>query len=146
MEQLRKDDRSLFQKIIDFFKKLFTASKGTQFEQDVKAIYDRLNGLLEKNATDTRYSLEKSRKNYYNEFNTLAMQWAYSASTKPGDVKIFNNNGKYFTLIEATGDGYVELASGNYKEVKKLFSYKNKNKMINKINGNSFLRKENEFL
>ena len=32
----------------------------------------------------------------------------------------------------------------NYKEVKKLFSYKNKNKMINKINGNSFLRKENE--
>ncbi|MBQ0111009.1 MAG: hypothetical protein KBS41_03680 [Oscillospiraceae bacterium] len=46
MAQLRKDDRNLFQKIIDFFRNLFTASKGTEFEQEVESIYKRLNKML----------------------------------------------------------------------------------------------------
>ncbi|MEE1023758.1 MAG: hypothetical protein U0L48_01715, partial [Acutalibacteraceae bacterium] len=53
-----------------------------------------------------------------NEFNTLAMQWAYNSETEVGDINIFNRNGREFVLIKATENGYVELASGKYKEMK----------------------------
>jgi len=33
---------------------------------------------------------------------------------------VFNVKGKYFTLLEATDDGYIEIAKGTYEEVRKL--------------------------
>ena len=45
------------------------------------------------------------------------MQWAYNPGTDVGDINIFNRNGKEFVLIEATENGYVELANGEYEEM-----------------------------
>jgi len=72
---------------------------------------------------DVKYSrrnVEKGKKRYYNELNSLAMQWAYSASTNVGDTKIFNDRGKSFVVLEATEDGYIEIARGSYEEVKEF--------------------------
>ena len=68
----------------------------------------------------TQYSVARRSSSMYNEYATNLMQWAYSASTQIGDVKIFNNNGKNFVLLKATENGPIELISGNYAEVKKL--------------------------
>ena len=74
--------------------------------------------------------VEKGKKRYYNEFNSLAMRWAYSASTNVGDTKIFNDKGRSFALLEATEDGYIEIARGSYKEVyseyEQLYSQKDR--------------------
>ncbi|MBQ7128806.1 MAG: hypothetical protein IJO19_02325, partial [Clostridia bacterium] len=68
------------------------------------------------NDGEVRYNKSK-----YNEFNTLAMQWAYADSTNTGDTKVLNRNGKEFVLIEATDNGYVELYSNkNYERVKEV--------------------------
>ena len=45
------------------------------------------------------------------------MQWAYNSETEVGDINIFNRNGREFVLIEATENGYVELANGEYEEM-----------------------------
>ena len=55
---------------------------------------------------------DRKKKSYYNEYQTNAMQWAYSASTKVGDTKILSVNGKSFALLEATENGYIEIARG----------------------------------
>ena len=62
--------------------------------------------------------LAKNPKSYYSEFNTLAMQWAHGNKTKTGDITILNKKGKS-VLIEATDDGFIELKSGNYEDIKK---------------------------
>lgn len=71
--------------------------------------------------SDTEYAVKKKvyrkKKSYYNEYNSIVMQWAESASTKPGDTRIFNENGKRFVLVKKTEDGYVEVIKGNYGEV-----------------------------
>lgn len=72
----------------------------------------------ENNATEYSVPFDRKKKTSYNEFNTLAMQWAYSAGTEPGDLKILNRKGKEFVLLKATDDGYVELAAGKYEEMK----------------------------
>ena len=33
----------------------------------------------------------KKKRIYYNEYNSLAMQWAFSSKTKPGDIKVLYN-------------------------------------------------------
>lgn len=60
-----------------------------------------------------------NKNTYYNEFNSLAMQWRYQADTKVGDLNIVNGKGG-FALLEATEDGYVEIAKGNWNEMKEL--------------------------
>ncbi len=65
--------------------------------------------------------IDRRRKSYYNEYHTNALIWARSASTKPGDLKILNANGKHFALIEATEDGFVELKKGRYEEVRTYY-------------------------
>ena len=47
------------------------------------------------------------------------MQWAYSANTQSGDMNVFKRKNKW-VLIEATDNGYIELSSGHYKEMKNL--------------------------
>ena len=74
----------------------------------------------DKNVKHSHRDVEKGKKRYYNELNSLAMQWAYSASTNVGDTKIFNDRGKSFVVLEATEDGYIEIARGSYEEVKEL--------------------------
>lgn len=70
------------------------------------------------NAKEYSVPFDRKKKLYYNEFNTLAMQWAHSAGTEIGDCKILNRKGKEFVLLEATYDGYVELAAGKFEEMK----------------------------
>lgn len=63
------------------------------------------------------------------------MQWAYSNKTNVGDTKVFNKNGKNYVLLEATEDGYIEIASGNYEKVRA--DYENSyNKANNGVYGN----------
>lgn len=88
-----------------------------------------------KNSTDPSKRIAKNRKSRYDEFNTLAMQWAYSNKTNVGDTKVFNKNGKNYVLLEATEDGYIEIASGNYEKVRA--DYENSyNKANNGVYGN----------
>lgn len=77
---------------------------------------DRFNGQsdIEKN---NKKSYNKN--SYYNEFNTLAMQWAYAPGTKTGDLKMLPRKNKW-VLIESIEDGFIELYSGTYKEMKHL--------------------------
>ena len=76
----------------------------------------RFKGLsnIEKNG-NTRYN----KKTLYNEYATNMMQWANSASTEVGDLKILSNKGKW-VLLEATENGCIELSSGTYKEMRQL--------------------------
>ena len=66
-------------------------------------------GTSTKNSTDVIKHIAKKKRTTYNEFNTLAMRWAYSNNTNIGDTNIFNRNGREYVLIEATEDGYIEL-------------------------------------
>ncbi len=70
----------------------------------------------------TRKPLAKKGRTAYNEFASIAMQWAGSNTTKVGDAKIIydGRRGKY-VLIEASVDGYIENASGNYERVRSLY-------------------------
>ena len=75
----------------------------------------------QKTATKTTKNIDGSPKksySYYNEFATNVMIWEKSASTKPGDAKIFNFKNSVFVLMEATENGSIEVARGKYKEVK----------------------------
>ena len=71
------------------------------------------------NGTDKEFSLKVAKKKgtWYNEYQTNALSWARSTERQVGDVTILNANGKYFALIEATDDGFIELVKGNYQEV-----------------------------
>ncbi|MBO5495306.1 MAG: hypothetical protein J5964_06265 [Eubacterium sp.] len=37
-----------------------------------------------------------------------------------GDTKVLNRNGREYVLIEATEDGYIEIANGNYEKVRAI--------------------------
>lgn len=89
------------------------------------AVYDRLvneviNGEGIKHSS--RKSLAKKGRTRYDEFASIAMQWARSNTTKVGDAKIVydGRRGKY-VLVEASVDGYIETASGNYERVRNLY-------------------------
>lgn len=73
---------------------------------------------FEKSSIDTERSVKYSNKTRYDEFTSLVMQWAYSASTEVGDTKIFANKSGKFSLFEKTENGYIEIARGNYKKVR----------------------------
>ena len=47
------------------------------------------------------------------------MQWRYKADTEVGDLNIINGKGG-FALLEATDNGYVEIAKGSWRELKEL--------------------------
>lgn len=140
LEQLKE----LIQKAVERLKEYFNKEKFTdtqkavsemelkqaqQFRQQCLAVLDQAISNLEngveisngtKNSTDPSKRIAKNRKSRYDEFNTLAIQWAYSNKTNVGDTKVFNKNGKNYVLIEATEDGYIEIASGNYEKVRNI--------------------------
>ncbi len=56
----------------------FSYEEDTDFEKE----------RLDSNA-EIRYN--RKRKTHYNQYDTLAMQWAFSSKTKPGDIKVLYN-------------------------------------------------------
>ena len=91
--------------------------------EDASENYSKVDIQAQKNTTQegdvllSERKVYKKSKTYYNEFYSNAMQWAYNAGTKTGDAKVFSVNGKHFVLLEATDNGYIEIAKGNYEEV-----------------------------
>lgn len=76
---------------------------------------------LQEGVYNKKNKFDRRSKTYYNEYQTFAMKWANATDRIPGDTTILNKNGKQFVLIEATGDGYVEIAKGSYKAVKETY-------------------------
>lgn len=75
------------------------------------------------NPTDSNDDIRYSVKTTRDEFRTNAMIWANSADTKVGDTKILFGGGKGFALLEATENGYIEIARGDYDVVKGAKDY-----------------------
>ncbi len=69
-----------------------------------------------------KYPLAKKKKSWYNQYTTVALQWAHSDRTKPGDRKVVYEAGKGYHLIEAMEDGYFEVFTGSYEEVERYDS------------------------
>ena len=92
---------------------------------------------VEENKDDIRYSSKRTvasgkKKSYnkhttYNQFNSVAMNWSRQADRMIGDLAIFAYDYDDFRLIEATENGYVELARGKYKNVRSIYerAYRN---------------------
>lgn len=74
---------------------------------------------LDKKSNSEKFSIKTTR----DEFRTNAMIWANSADTKVGDTKILFGGGKGFALLEATENGYIEIARGDYDVVKGAKDY-----------------------
>lgn len=75
------------------------------------------------NPTDSNDDIRYSVKTTRDKFRTNAMIWANSADTKVGDTKILFGGGKGFALLEATENGYIEIARGDYDVVKGAKDY-----------------------
>ena len=100
----------------------FGKTSGVNSENELNAIYRYLvhmketaNGKAVNNATE--YRVDRKGRSQYNEFNTLAMQWANSADRQNGDVIILHHD-RTSVLLQASDGHYIELASGKYEEVK----------------------------
>ena len=102
----------------DVFKKLQEMYRDAFM--DANETYTVIGNVSDGEIKNSSRNVDSKRKSLYNEYQTNAMQWAYSATTSAGDTKILSVNGRNFALLEATEDGYVEIARGNYKEVKEL--------------------------
>ena len=77
-------------------------------------------GAQGENVVETDNIMEYSRrKSYYDEYTSLVMRWANSADRKEGDTKIFRAKSGEYKLLSANGfGGYVELATGSFKEMR----------------------------
>ena len=72
--------------------------------------------------TIAKYSKGKYNKHTtYNEFNTLAMSWRNNAQRSIGELTIIHKNLDVAVLIEATENGYIEVAHGAYQKVRSLY-------------------------
>lgn len=149
MESLATQNRSIFTRLKQWFTENFISIRETRKEisnpkaaarktyalmlRAEKAAMNRTQGgegvaYSTKNGTDTKKPLETvNTKRYnkstkYDEYNSLVYQWSYSTSTQPGDMRIFNNKGKDFRLLQAIGDGsYVEMAKGSFEKVASIY-------------------------
>lgn len=62
------------------------------------------------------------KKSSYNEYATLANQWAYNAEREPGETTIlYDGRRKKYVLLEAMDDGYSEAAIGSYAKVRGVY-------------------------
>lgn len=105
--------------------KEYVAGKKAPVTRD--AVYDRLereviNGEGVKKSTRSKRDLEIRKKSYYNEFATNAMQWANKADRQSGDnTIIYDGKRKKYILLEALEEGYFEVATGTYEEMRGLY-------------------------
>lgn len=133
VEKLVNRDRSLARKVLsnirDYAKIIESTFKGDsasvetlkQMRQGIKLFEDALassgENYLRQKAVD-RLSIQNSNRN---EFNTLAMQWAYSDKTQVGErtIRYRKDNA---VIIEKTENGYIEIASPKNKDYKDIWS------------------------
>ncbi|MBE6618200.1 MAG: hypothetical protein E7626_00265 [Ruminococcaceae bacterium] len=87
--------------------------------------------------------IAKGRKSYYNEYASNVMQWAHSPSTEEGDVNYFNKHRKEYGLVKATTDGYIELFTGTYEEVRQRYEQSYEQRTV-EIYGDSFVFRADE--
>ena len=138
--ELKQTEPTLFEKIKAFFEKLYkkitglykntTDSLELEYLAKAKDQIETLKNLFAEglykageNAqkaagekpVDNSIANEHNKFSYHDEYTTNVMQWAYSAGTRPGDIKVFKAR-KGFSLYEATQDGYIELYNGKYQE------------------------------
>ena len=76
----------------------------------------------EKSSKESARSIVKKRKSTYNEFASLAMNWAKKADRKSGDARIlYDPKRKKYVIIEALEDGYFEVAAGTYEAMEEEY-------------------------
>ena len=132
LSELQKENRNIFERIADWFKSVIARLKGTAVEKDLIKLQQKVLRLKETVTTEEankgkQFDIlfpgesKRKRKTTYNEYNTNVLSWAHSSATNPGDIRIFNRNGRNFVLVEATSDSYIELKSGSYKEMKAYY-------------------------
>lgn len=108
---------------VERIRNLFNAALG---ERNANVKQDNAKETVTKlNKSNVQYSnknVVKKTKTRYNEYNTQAMIWSNSNKTKIGDVKIMYKPKVGYTLIECTkqDEGFIELITGKYKEIKRL--------------------------
>ncbi len=118
LSELARADRNLFERFVDWIESVIARLRAANaVERDIVKLEQMVKRLKETRETA---KVDSTTKNSYNQFRTEAMIWAYSAGTKPGDTKIFSRNGETFVLLEATENGCIEIANGEYKEMKKV--------------------------
>ncbi len=74
---------------------------------------------------EKKEEIEYIKRTPYNQYITLAMQWANENRTSVGDTKIlYDQNAGVFKLIESTkvDEGYIELKSGSYDELEGIYN------------------------
>lgn len=105
------------------------SANGEKILYDIFPIKKKESGASVKSVASTnniiRTNSEKSQEKFSlktktDEFRTNAMIWANSADTEVGDTKILST-GRSFALLEATENGFTEIARGNYKKVRYLY-------------------------
>lgn len=95
----------------------------------IKSATDNI-GTFDKDNPDIRFSRKRdvatskeksyNKSSYYREFDSLTMRWRNKADTEIGDRKVISRGEGIFSLLKATEDGYIELATGNWTKVKEL--------------------------
>lgn len=137
---MNSEDRNVISQFIhDFISWLKVRLKGEKVSFKIIRLENRFAAVLrnvdnanaQKNNTtndgDVQYEygrkkLDRKNKTVYNEFNTIAMQWANSSNVEQGEVKrLFDNNSKKWCLIiadENSDGGYYVLGTGTYEEVR----------------------------
>lgn len=140
INEVNSEDRNAISRFIhDLISWLKTRLKGEKASFEITRLENRFAAVLrnvdntnaQKNNTtndgDVQYEygrkkLDRKNKTVYNEFNTIAMQWANSSNVEQGEVKrLFDNNSKKWCLIiadENSDGGYYVLGTGTYEEVR----------------------------
>lgn len=65
-----------------------------------------------------KYNKSKKKYTRYSEYDTLLMQWIYSASALIGDMKAFTDSKGNVHFFEKTEDGCIEIARAEFNERK----------------------------
>lgn len=113
------DDVAEVERIRDLFNAALGERNANVKQDNAKETVTKLN---KSNVQYSNKNVVKKTKTRYNEYNTQAMIWSNSNKTKIGDVKIMYKPKVGYTLIECTkqDEGFIELITGKYKEIKRL--------------------------
>ena len=127
------DDVAEVERIRDLFNAALGERNANVNQNNAKETVTKLN---KSNVQYSNKNVVKKTKTRYNEYNTQAMIWSNSNKTKIGDIKIMYKPKVGYTLIECTkqDEGFIELITGNYKEIKRLEQLYSK--QITGFNGN----------
>lgn len=140
INNLTADNSTLAKRILNKATRLLSALKGEKLAETKelerllgktvklynKAIAQKGKGkTISSKAVDKNGEIGYSKRTPYNQYNSLAMQWANANTTKVGDTKIlYDQYAGTFKLIESTkvDEGYIELKSGTYEELEGVYN------------------------